>query len=224
MNHKTPRTILVACAALAGATTHAAILSVSGSGVLEGDLTQVGYTANYFNDPTTAAPIHFWNEKQNVELTAALLVDIDAQGTYQNPFTSANATIASGTRISSHYAYHDPVGSATAIATVRFDAPILGIIILSGTNNATDKLLRSDHLIPMGPTSVPASHFNARGLEMGPEIVTWLSPNEVTLKLVSSNPGDQVRIVTAVPEPGTLLAAAIGIGGLLSRRMRRRNA
>lgn len=213
----------MACAALAGATTNAAILGVTGFGVHETDLTQVGYTANYFDDPTTAAPIHFWNEKQDVTLTSALLVDIVAQGTYHSPFSSANASIAAGTRVNSHYAYQDPVGSATTTATVRFDAPILGIIILSGTNNASDKLMKSDHLIPAGPTSIPANHFNARGLEMGPEIVTWLSPNEVTLKLASSNPGDQVRIVTAVPEPGTLLAAAIGIGGLLSRRMRRRS-
>lgn len=72
MNLKPSRTILMACAALAGATTHAAILGVTGFGVHETDLTQVGYTANYFDDPTTAAPIHFWNEKHDVELTAAI--------------------------------------------------------------------------------------------------------------------------------------------------------
>lgn len=203
------------------ASSNAAIVSVSGQGLHMTNLANVGYKANFFNDSATV--IRGWNEVQNVALSRSILVDIDSMGTYQNPFASANATIAQGTMISSHTLYFDPAQSRSGVATFTFDAAIIGIITSEGSNLATDKFMQSDFLIPAGvpAANISTTHFNARGLEFGPEVVTWTAPNILTVDLAASNPGDQIRVITqAVPEPGTL--AAVGLGALVFIRRRKR--
>lgn len=214
--------LLLALFAVASAS-NAALVSVSGQGVLDAPDATVGYTPNFFDEPASSALIHGWNEAQGYVLTQDLLVDITTQSptAYASPFVSEEATLAAGTTVNSHALYFDPITSAGATATFTFDGTILGIIVLSGTSAANDKFLASDYLIPASiPTAnVATGHFNARGLEFGPETVLFNGSNSLTVNLRASNPGDQIRVITApVPEPASFGALAIGMAAFFRRR------
>lgn len=203
-------------------SANASIIGVSGQGDHLTNLATVGYTANFFDNSTTV--VHGWNEKQNYTLERGLKVDIIAQGNYMNAFTSAEATLGAGRKINSHMLYFDPRESRRAEATFTFDTAIIGIIVLSGTNNATDKFFASDFLIPglVPAGNIPSSHFNARGIEFGPEKIHWNSANVLSVDLTASNPGDQIRVITeAVPEPSSVAAIGIGLATILRRKTKR---
>lgn len=211
-------------AAVIGTRANAALISATGQGLIQAPNAAVGYKANFFNDNSpNGIPVRAWDELQNVELQSDLLVDVNAMGTYQSSFASANGFIPRGTKVSSHNIYFDPKNSAWGNASFTFDGPILGIILLEGNNAGSNKFLQSDFLIP---GSIPmanrsTTHFNARGIEFGPEVITWNTPNSLTLKLHASNPGDQIRVLTqAVPEPATM--AFLMAGGLALVRKRRK--
>lgn len=213
---------LLALFAVASAS-NAALVSVSGQGVLDAPDAAVGYTPNFFDEPASSAVIHGWDEAQGYVLTQNLLVDITTQSAtaYASPFVSEEAVIAAGTTVNSHTLYFDPLSAASAVATFTFDGAILGIIALSGTSASNDKLLASDYLIPASipVANVASGHFNARGLEFGPESVLFNTPNALTVDLRASNPGDQIRVITApVPEPASLGALAIGLAAFFRRR------
>ncbi len=178
-----------------------------------------GATANFFNDVGSAnIRIRAWDEKQNHTLTQDLAVDIVAAGTY----TSSNYTVNSfsllaGTVVSSHLLFFDPQATHTRTARFEFDADILGLIVESGVNNATDKFLRSDYLGNVN-TVYPASHYAARGIEFGPETITLeVGLRHLAVTLEASSPGDQIRVITAaseVPEPGTMALLGFCLLGL----------
>ncbi|HMS54664.1 MAG TPA: PEP-CTERM sorting domain-containing protein [Fimbriimonadaceae bacterium] len=184
------------------------------------NLANVGYKANFFNDSATV--IRGWDEVQNVALSQTIEVDINAMGVYQNPFTSANAEISRGTMVSSHTLYFDPNQSRRGVATFTFDAAIIGIITSEGNAASNDRFMKSDFLIPgaVPAANLATTHYNARGIEFGPEVITWSTPNVLTVDLSASSPGDQIRVITqAVPEPGTI--AALGLGALVLVRRKR---
>lgn len=108
------RLLLIPAVALASlavvAPAGATIIGVSGAAFA----TEEGspsYNANAYDDGA-GAKIHWWNEKQNVTLGAALtdVLDITLLGTYDPPppFVTANGDLAAGTQVSSHFLYFDP--------------------------------------------------------------------------------------------------------------------
>lgn len=204
-----------------GMRAHANLVSATGAGQIVAADASVGYKADFFNSPNNGLKIYAWNEKQNVLLPSNFKVDIVNQGTYQSPFASANAVMPTTQRVNSHYIYFDPKNSKSATGTFTFDTPIVAIILSSGSGAANDHLLASDFLIPgtVPSANIPTSHFNARGVEFGPEKVKWLSANTIDLNLTASSPGDQIRVLTqAVPEPATIFAVASGLAFMLKRK------
>ncbi len=213
---------IVGCLALNAGTGYGAIIGVTGQGniLIPDNTPNTGATANFFNDTGVNRRIHGWNELQNVRLQQDITVDIVNPGFYGGPFTSANATIAAGTMVSSHLLYFDPLRSTQRQAEFTFDSDIIGIIVLSDIPG-NDRFLNSDFLgNPL--TAYPGAHFNLRGVEFGPETMT-LSADRRTLHvcLVASDPGDQVRVITRcdVPEPASALLGLVGlIGAVVGRR------
>lgn len=219
---RTSLSLLMAASALGVAgTASAGIATADANTLFRTDLTQVGYKADFFQT-TSPLKVNAWNEEQDFLLTSALKVDKTAAGTYfGGNVATTSPTIASGTRVASHYFYFDPRNSASITTTITFDRKILGIIFLDGTSSSnTGNLFGSDFLIPAGvPMANRASAwFGNRALE-GADKIVWTGTNQITLDLDASSPGDQVRVITeAVPEPGTLAALGLGAIALLRRR------
>ncbi|MDA1178693.1 MAG: hypothetical protein O2931_07845 [Planctomycetota bacterium] len=205
----------------------AALVSVMGAGniLVPNNTPNTGATANFFNDTGTNRLIHGWNERQNVILDRDIVVDIVSPGVYNQPFTSANATITQGTVVSSHLLYFDPESAADRVAQFTFSSQILGIIVTSDLPS-DDRLFKTDFLgNPL--TLYPGSHFGLGGIEFGPESST-LNPDMQTIRLdlTAANPGDQVRVITrGIPEPatGALAAVSSAIAASTFRRRRKKD-
>ncbi len=163
------------------------------------------YTPNAYNKPLT----NIWNERLGVTLPVNLPVDFTNEGTYNTVVQLGNASIPAGTRIDSHYLYFDPANSSGEDLTVTFTGRILGVIIESD-RMGIDKLLQSDALArPDVPRkNFPRGHFRNRGLEMplAPNVTLagrvghdWvhMEGNTITIHVHASNPGDQIRVITA---------------------------
>jgi hypothetical protein len=175
-----------------------------------------------------------------------LPVDHDGSNVIASPTISGNvvnpalvsATLPYNTRFNSYIFHFDPVGSpffAFYVATISFDHPIIGVQIFSngfelqkpntvpytGTLEAGD----AEVLANGGPIGVPnvlkptyyPSGVQFRGLEED-SFVLAISGN--TIQLAGSAHGieiDQIRILTAVPEPLTAVSwaiiAVVGCGG-----------
>lgn len=191
----------------------------------------VNYNGSAFNDAATAK-VRYWDEQQNFVLTSALALDSslpDPTKTYANGASKtvdinagAGPVLSKGTHVNSYYFYFEPAGTQNIVATVTFSANVLGVFV------HTSSLAGSDFLRAAGPyPKTPA--FNNRGMELGKNENLKLSANRrtLTLTLNASNPGDQIRVLTAldaapVPEPSTLTMAGLAIAGLAVRLLRRR--
>jgi hypothetical protein len=164
-------------------------------------------------------------EKQNFLLTTPLSVDITTPGTYTTVASLTPGTIASGRVVNSYFVNHDSVGTTPNFlaGSLTFSANVLGVIVLDNT-------LRDSDFLGAPGTLYPVSSFG-RGVDLsgGLEGVV-LSPTgrTVTLFGISTTNLDQVRIITAVPEPGTLALFALGLAvttigfGRRYRRIRNR--
>jgi hypothetical protein len=196
-----------------------------------------GALPDFFNDPGPTPKIHGWDEAQGVTLTKDVYVDITTSGTYDAISQLAGfkaAKVAAGTVVDSHLLYFDPLtGADVKNVTFTFSGKILGVIVESDrfynlAHGNTDYYVSSDFLrnalTPAG--NYPTSHFNNRGLELGSpsdKISVSISGNTVTVDDFSaSSPGDQVRVLTTVPEPSTALALGIPLIILSATMLRRK--
>lgn len=166
-------------------------------------------------------------EVQQLALPQALPVNISNPGTSPSAGRAnlSPATIPAGTVVNSYLLHFDSI-SGTDIApigiagSVTFSHDILGLIVHPATLSNTDSVVRLAGLTyPTGDN---------RGLELNsgdlaPDIIN-LSPDRrtVTLNLLNSVGVDQVRVITAVPEPSTWSLAVITSGALAIFQRRRR--
>jgi hypothetical protein len=202
----------------------AAIIGVAGDGnILIPDATpNTGMTPNFFDDTGADILVHAWNEAQNISLASDILVDFNAPGAYSWSSPSANATIAAGTRISSHLLYFDPLSATGRTATFTFDADIIAIIAFSDIPGS-DRLFLTDFL--RNPLTVaPGAHFAQRGLESPDSLVWNVNGRDLFVDFQASSPGNQIRVITqAIPEPAALLLMGVGLGVLGVRARARRH-
>lgn len=202
-----------ALAALVASGSHAAIFATFGQ------VTQIAQPVDAQLDVlTTTSFAYCWNEVQDVALSQNVWVNAFAPGSYASPGSLTNTQIAQGTFVRSHYIHFDapPGGSGAIQGFVKFDRPIIGVIVLNtpGFRHLDD----SDFL---GAPTLFTSGSDFRGMEMVNDSFT-ITPSGDTLQFSMgiSQPGDFIRVLTEgdVPAPGTLALAGCSLLALHRRR------
>lgn len=222
MSKKLNRTLFLAVLAASFGPAHALITPISGDYLAVPNPADQKYIQNAYNDPDPA-PVRYWTERTNYTLSSDLVISRFAPVVFPTTINSHpnnnDSKILAGTAIRVHYFYFDPA-SDSVVARFKFDDPILAIITNERGNATNDHFMLSDYLInPLVPVAnKPASHFGERGLEISGDHVIFHAANEISVDWTASSPGDQMRIITAVPEPGSVIAVGLGVAALLVRR------
>jgi hypothetical protein len=149
-----------------------------------------------------------FTEQTGLTLKTAVNVDITSPGTYKSVASLTPGTIAAGTPVESYFLHSDPPNNNSMYdGSVTFSTPILGLIVLSATLSSSDAQLGATG------TAYP-SNDTGRGLELtnGQDFVTLSSDREtLTFHFFTHDNVDQVRILTAVPEPSSIALAGCGL-------------
>jgi len=124
--------------------------------------------------------------------TATMLVNASESGTYDETADLTPALIPSGAIVDSYFLHFDPVSAVVELeGTVRFDTPIVGLMILDFALGYSD--------FELGAPMVSYTSARDRGLELDKNPDEFeISSDFLTLNisLQASNVLDQVRIVT----------------------------
>jgi uncharacterized protein (TIGR03382 family) len=191
--------------------THGSVLQLAPPpSVLEGDL-ENGAFASVFQ------------ESLLITLTSKLRVDVVGSGSVRSPDDLRFGSISAGTNVASYLLHQDrpgPHGSLALHGSIRFDAPILGVIVSSRRLNRTDGVLGNP------ATVYPTGLEPPRGLELrsGQDRIR-ISADMKTLyyRFRTWSSLDEIRVVTAasvVPTPGT--GALLAMAGFVALGRRRR--
>lgn len=136
-----------------------------------------------------------FTERQCETLTANLPVDVlNPTGTYRDTATQPGV-IPAGTRVDSYYVHFDQPGTAgteSVTGTLTFDQPVLGIIFLTPTLNATDAAVGAP-----GTTYPTGANTAFRGYE-GPSDTVQVSADRLTVTFTATVGAfqDELRIIT----------------------------
>ena len=209
------------CAFVAGciAVTVAALPASAGVVGTTGELAEVSAPPSVvFGDYVSTTEMRVFEEQQDLTLSADLQVNISLPGNYADPSDLTPGVIPTGTVVRSYFLHGDPhtLTSVYFDGSVTFDGDILGVI-----TRGTD-LDACDAAVGAVGTTYPLDQLS-RGLEFGPlgqdEVTVEANLRTLTIvRAVASIPGDQLRVITAVPEPSTLGLLALGSAAVLRRR------
>ena len=164
-------------------------------------------------------------ERLGFSLGQDLPVNIASPGTSPDGGTAnlRPGTIALGTTVNSYLLHFDSATNDTLISiggSVTFSHDILGLIVHPATLNNTD-----------GVVGIPGLNYPSvgnRGLELTPgdtalDMVTLSADRRtVSFEFLNAQSTDQIRVITAVPEPSTWLLLCVGGCALAAWRSRRR--
>ncbi len=146
-----------------------------------------------------------WDERQDVELTSDVAVDITTAGMYEDPEDLTPGVVPAGTVVRSHMVHADKVGTTAPniwlTGTLTFDQDIVGIAL------EADTLYGSDFLGAPG-TRYPTSGRPERrlNLETQGDFVLWqIDDRTVVIQVETAAHFDQIRILTADTAPEPLL-------------------
>lgn len=189
----------------------AAIIEVGGAAVLAEPPSSI-----LLNQWESDTEIRGFFERQAV-LSSDLSLDHVNIGLVDHESVLVPGFVSAGTAVQSYLFHTDSVNGFDALLAgyVVFDAPILGVLIHSSSMNGTDGFL--------GRPGTTYGQHPGRRLELPPgsldtfEISGDRMRLDFTLKFAAAN--DNIRIITAIPEPGSLaLLSLVGLAGLRRRR------
>ncbi len=164
-----------------------------------------------------------FNERTQYAIPNNVVVNLSAPGTADaaNNFNPSPTTIAAGTKADIFFFHSDPVGNGPEnyAGSVTFSTNILGVIVTSALLDATDASL--GHPGTLYPTGLAA-----RGLENTDTATLSADDRTLTFNFTTTAAVNEVRVLTAIPEPPTLVLGGTGAAILLvfGRRRRQRIA
>ena len=121
-----------------------------------------------------------------------------------------------GQAVKSWFVFFDPRAASSMKGDVSFDGAILHVLDDKASLLATSAF---------GSAGMSYDYSNKSiGLEAGDKSKTSFAGSTLSLNWTASNPGDHIRVMTAVPEPGTYALMALGLGALGFVARRRRSA
>ncbi|MCU4137855.1 MAG: hypothetical protein MW689_001426 [Thermodesulfobacteria bacterium] len=159
--------------------------------------------------------IRVFDEKQNYVLEEDLYVDlfVTTGGIFDSEDDLTFGTIPAGTHINSHLVHFDPIGYNTTIleGSITFDQKIIGVILKLNSLQNSDFLGFADTF----------DNGSLRGLEWGYDsFVISDDLKTLSMHLHTNVHLDNIRILTEVPIPSTLLLLGSGLFGLVGMRKR----
>jgi hypothetical protein len=166
--------------------------------------------------------VTYWFLEKQTTLVADLSVDITSEGGYTVGTGLTSGTIGSGTPVNSYLLHFDPAGEPanpkSSGGTIVFPYPILGIIVSDALLSNTDSILGH-------PDTAYPTDQKWRGLEFGtgsiPDSLYFNGAKEITQIFFASNAGvDQVRVITGVPIPASIILLGAGLLGFIGFRRR----
>jgi len=116
--------------------------------------------------------------------------------------------------VNSWFVFWDPRSASRVEGDISFDQNILFV---------HDDKVELIATAAFGKAGVTYDYSrNLVGLEAGDKAGTSVTGNTLSIKWNASNPGDHIRVMTAVPEPGTyaMFAAGLAVLGFMARRRR----
>jgi hypothetical protein len=162
-------------------------------------------------------------EETDLVFASAITYNANAAGLYSSRTSLTPGRIAAGTPVSSTYIHADPVTSGTTFTgSVTFSSDILGVVAIG------NDLFRSDDMLGLDGTNY--GNAGPRGLELSlSQDYFSISSDLRTLNFHLKTWGftDDIRVLTAgaimgttgaqpspntVPEPGTVVLLAFGLG------------
>lgn len=156
---------------------------------------------------------HTWNERQSVLVTALAADNVGSTGNSTNAATPGLITGLVDVHMI-HKEPHWPLGPGSLQGTVTFDNPVVGVMWTAATLNASDAVCSAGTTYSTSPT---------RGIDVGVEWVV-VSGSTVSFDLTHGNfphaTYSQIRVLTAVPTPGSI--GLLAAGGFLTIGRRRR--
>ncbi len=179
-------------------------VEVVGLGLVPSSLTE----GNWENDSF----VRVFQERGNFTLPAPVGIDIEFPGLYGRTagFIPSNQSLSLNTVVNSYLFHFDPVGvpaNMTRIGTVTFDSDVLGIIVgvQSGVNRTDpNNTLGLSNTILGAPGiiyDVAITDLFAGG---GDQISLSSDRRTIGFTMISGPGSDNMRVITAVPEPTSL--------------------
>lgn len=222
---------ILACGfATASSAAIISVLETEGTSTLGANAQIIPAPANVLDDAVTNTAMQGFNEAQGVVTSQAFSVD-------------GGGSIAAGTLVDSHMIFLNTAGGTLnrhGGVIWTFSGAILGIMSDTGGNFEAASTFElgapGSNYTATFPGSGPAAPFNARGIESnngtgliatnGNDGYLQLSPNQLRVSMLVTEPGDWIRVVTAsqVPVPAALPLMLVGLGGfgLMARRKKRK--
>ncbi len=210
----------VAAALLACGSTFASIITITGDITLldppPGDVSQNALESN-----TT---MYAFQEQENLILNNDIRVNILDPGFYDDTSDLVIGSIGKGTAVNSYFVHSDrnpdEPGFPDLSGTITFANDILAVIVLAPDLTSSD----SDLGAPGTLYATGAIADQLRGLELRQGLLDSIDISAdrrtITINSRSILARDELRIITAVPEPASL--GLIAIGGVIAAFSRRR--
>lgn len=122
-----------------------------------------------------------------------------------------------GQQVKSWFLFWDPKASLSVNGSVSFDANILFVLDTKATLIASAAFGKAGVTYDYSSSAVGLETTDMANTSFGGAMLSLAGSG-----WTASNPGDHIRVLTAIPEPGTyaLLIAGLGVLGLVARRRR----